>query len=313
MRIKNTDIIIDNRTLNPTFTILVDLEFLYEVEFPVSISGRLSTNDGKVIAFLNECQANRDNKYGINTLTREQKAELHQVKRVNDYYAQLTASLTHKAIEYIEIQREKDYEKAARFNLELLVKHIDVPAEPYDLTANYLLELNVKRYDSDIVIKQSDWVRKFSPPLGIGNFLLLELHIPDDTEVTIFWKELYEQLTHNLKEIEACLRSGDWQKAMFFARKFYENAKIGDSKKTHGKFKDEFSKLMVQDNHSQDGINDLHTAIWKLFEFISKYVHDKDREGNINPLPVSTKEDAYFAYTIALGFLNLIGRKVKPD
>jgi hypothetical protein len=313
MEVKNTNITIDTQSLTPTFTIRVDLEFGYKVEAPISISGRLLSNDGKVIAFLNEHQVNSDNSYGIAILTREQKDKLYREKNVNSYYAQLTASLTHKAIEHIEIQREKDHEKAVRFNLEFVVKYIDIPAEPPNLAADNLLRLQVKRPYSNIVIKQSDWVKNFSPQLGIGNFLLLELQIPDDKKVTAFWKELYEKLTHNLKDIEICLRSGDWQKTMFFARKFYENAKIGDNKKAHAKFKDEFSKLMTKDQHSQQGIDDLHTAIWKLFEFTSKYVHDKDKEGNLNPLPVSTKEDAYFAYAIALGLLNLIGRKTNAD
>lgn len=313
MEVKNTNITIDTQALTPTFTIRVDLEFGHKVEAPVSISGRLLSNDGKVIAFLNEHQVNSDTNYGISILTREQKDKLYREKSVNSYYAQLTANLTNKAIEHIEIQREKDHEKSVRFNLEFVVKYIDIPAEPQNLVADNLVRLQVKRPYSSIAIKQSDWVKNFSPQLGIGNFLLLELQIPDDKKVTEFWKELYAKLTHNLKDIETCLRFGDWQKAMFFARKFYENAKIGDNKKAHAKFKDEFSKLMTKDQHSQEGIDNLHTAIWKLFEFISKYVHDKDKEGNLNPLPVSTKEDAYFAYAIALGLLNLIGRKTNAD
>lgn len=313
MNIKNTNITIDTLALTPTFTIKIDLEFGYNVEAPISISGRLLSNDGKVIAFLNEHQVNSGKSFGISILTREQKDKLCSEKNVDSYHAQLTAIITHKAIEYIELQREKDCEKAVRFSLDFIVKYFVIPVEPKNLAADNLIRIQVDQTFTNIVIKQSDWVNNFSPQLGIGNFLLLELQIPDDKKVSEFWKDLYAKLTHNLKEIETCLRSGDWQKAMFFARKFYENAKIGDNKKAHAKFKDEFNKLMTKDQHSQQGIDDLHTAIWKLFEFISKYAHDKDRDGNLNPLPVSTKEDAYFAYAISLGLLNLIGRKTCAD
>lgn len=313
MEIKKTLIIIDTEALTPTLSIRIDLEFGQKVEAPISISGRLLSNDGKVIAFINEYQISSDNYYGISILTREQKDKLHRDENVIIYNAQLTACLTHKAIEHIEIQREKDPEKAVRFNLDFVIKYISIPTKPTNIAAEDLVRLQLKRLNRKLIINQSDWVIKFAPQLGIGNFLLLELEIPDNKKVTEFWKELYATLTHNLKDIETALRSGDWQKAMFFARKFYENAKIGDSKKAHHKFKDEFNKLMTKDQHSQEGIDDLYTAIWKLFEFISKYVHDKDQVGNLSPLPVTKKEDAYFAYAIALGLLNLIGRKTNAD
>lgn len=313
MDLKNTTITVDTQALTPTLTIRIDLEFGYKIEAPISISGRLLSSDGKVISYINEHQINSDNSYGVNILTRTEKDKIYREKTTNSYYAQLTAILSPKAIEHIEIQREKDHEKAVKFSIDLVVKYIDIPTEPPNLTGDSIIRLQVKRQYNNIVIKQSDWVKNYAPLLGIGNFLLLELQIPDDKKVTEFWKELYAKLTHNLKDIETCLRVGDWQKAMFFARKFYENAKIGDNKKAHGKFKDEFNKLMAKDQHSQEGIDELYTAIWKLFEFISKYVHDKDKDGNLNPLPISTKEDAYFAYSIALGLLNLIGRKINAD
>jgi hypothetical protein len=313
MEVTDINISIDTQALTPTLLIRVTLQFGNKLEVPVSIVGKLLSNEGKVIAFLNEYQVSSDKFYGINILTREQKSTIDRERSFDNYCAQLTASLTHQAIEYIEIEREKDHEKAVRFVLNFAIKYLDTPLETTNLATNNLVRLHLKQQSRTLIINQSDWLKDYSAKLGIGNFLLLELQIPDDKKVTVFWKDLYAKLTQNLKDIETCLRSGDWQKAMFFARKFYENAKIGDSKKAHIQFKDEFNKLMTKDQHSQQGIDDLHTAIWKLFEFISKYVHDKDKEGNLNPLPISTKEDAYFAYAIALGLLNLIGRKTNAD
>lgn len=202
-------------------------------------------------------------KYENKILTPEQKNKFYRENNVSGYFAQLTVSLTNKAIEYIEIQREKDHEKAARFFIELVVKYIDIPSEQLNLAAENFIRLQVKRKNTSFTIKQSDWINNYSPHLGIGNFLLLELQIPDDKNVTEFWKELYASLTINLKDIETCLRSGDWQKAMLLSHKFYENIKIGDNKKGHAKFKEEFIKLMTKDQHSLEDINNLLKPIYQ--------------------------------------------------
>ncbi len=58
---------------------------------------------------------------------------------------------------------------------------------------------------------------------------------------------------------------------------------------------------------------DLYNAIWKFFEFVSKYIHEKDKIGNLIPLPVTTKEDDNFAYTLVLELLKLIDEKLNTD
>lgn len=314
MQVKNIKIKIDEQVLSPALTISFDLEFGRKVEVPISITGNLVAQNGKVIAFLNEHQIYNDNSLGIGILTHEQKVANSKLNEIHYYSTQLTACLSPIAIDFIEELREKDREKAVRFSLQIIVKYLLIPAEPHNFLESDFLRLQIMRFNPSYNINQSDWVRHFSPQLGIGNFLLLELQIPDDKNVSEFWKELYGKMAHNLKDVEVCLRSGDWQKAMFIARKFYENAKIGDNKRGHAKFKEEFNKLMAKDQHSQQGIDDLHTAIWKLFDFLSKYAHDLDKEGNnYDIVAIASKEDAYFAYAIALGLLNLIGSKTKAD
>ena len=310
MEIKITDITIDHQALIPTLSVYIEMEF--ETEIPLNISGRLKTNDGKVVSLLNENQSYGECMFDQLKPAAATKFRGSREVKKTSYRAIMSAQLLSNAIEHIELQREKDNDKSVKFELDFIIKHIERTL--YQIESNpYLFRFQVVNGRSNFTIKHSDWVKKYSPHLGIGNFLLLELQIPDERKVSEFWKELYSKLVENLSGMEACLRNGDWVKTMFLARKFYENIKIGDKKPGHKKFQDEFSKLLAKDQHGEEGIQEFFDAIWKFFEFVSKYVHEKDKSGNFNPVPVSTKEDAYFAYALALGLVNLIGKKTNAE
>lgn len=313
MEIKISSVQIDNQAISPALTIGADLEFGYNINAPVSITGRLLSADNKVLSLLNEFHVNKDSSFGLSVLSQAEKDRIYREKEKKHYYVQLTAVLSHKAIEYIETQREKDKEKSVQFSMSFVIKYLDMPVDPQKIIGDDLVRLNVANPSARFEIKQSDWVKNYAPKLGIGNFMLLELRIPEEKVISAFWRELYERLTHNVKYMESSIRSGDWQNTMWGVRKFFEDIKIGDGKPGHKEFKEEFNKLMIKDQHSEEGIKNLYDAIWYFFEFASKYSHDKDKVGNLNPLPVSTKEDAYFAYALAVGLLNLIGRKINRD
>lgn len=312
MKISISSIKVDPEAIEATLLISLDINPYCNIEAPISVSGKLLSG-GKVIALLNEYTIKSEYSFGIRLHSQEEKEKIYREKNYNSYYPQLTAVLSPKAIEHIEYLREKDPEKSVKLSLDLIVKHLILPVDFTNIVNDSLLKIEVKRKHLDFIIKHSDWVNHYTKILGIGNFLLLELRIPDDENVSEFWKDLYAKLYSNLQDIEHCLRAGDWQKAMFFTRKYYENAKIGDKKPGQEIFREEFDKLLIQDQHNQEGIRNLYDALWKLFEFFSKYVHDRDKNGNLQPLPVSTKEDAYFAYALALGFLNLLGKKVNKQ
>ena len=169
----------------------------------------------------------------------------------------------------------------------------------------------IEQRNLEYKIEQSKWVRDYAPSLKIGNFLLLELQLPEDKEISDFWHTLYSTLVFNLQDMQKNLRQGEWQQVMESARKFFEAAKIGDKKKSgNEKMRNELDKLLKKNQHDNEGIENLHDAIWKLYEFISKYIHEKDKDGNFKPRPIAGKADAYFGYCLAVGLLNLIGSKV---
>ncbi len=303
MEIKILQCRVDPQTLGPNLVFTVDL--IYDVgKAPVSISGSLKTgSDGKVISFLNE----NGSYYDFQLMGKEIRPAYFGNITTKNIQLELTATLSPKALEHIEKLRENDHEKSVRLNLDLFVKVLEITS---DYRVTDYLQLANRRQHANYEIKQSDWIKNYSAKLGMGSFVLLELQVPEKKEVPKYWEELYNLLGQNVKDMENAIHNGDWQKTMFFARKFYENVKIGDSKPGHKKFKEQFDLLMAKDQHGEEGIKNLYDAIWHFFEFVSKYVHDKDKKGNVNPLPVSTKEDAYFAYTLALGLLNLIGKKL---
>jgi hypothetical protein len=64
--------------------------------------------------------------------------------------------------------------------------------------------------------------------------------------------------------------------------------------------------IPIQFDFLQEGIENLIQGIANFFNYYSKIVHDKDRLGNFNPIVVARKEDAYFAYSMAVGLINLL-------
>jgi len=143
MEIKIKEIQIDRQAIVPTLTIGFWLEFDYFTESPISITGRLLTNN-KVVAQLNEYQLNTGYDFGLKILSRNKKNKLHIEQNSNRYFAQLSASLTNRTIEYIENQREKRPEKSVNFSIEFIVKTIEILAEPEKITNDVFL--NVKMF-----------------------------------------------------------------------------------------------------------------------------------------------------------------------
>lgn len=300
--IKIHSVRVDTESIDPCLRIRFELIFRKEF-LPVQISGRILTNDHKVVGYFSEYQIESATYNEINI------ASIKNPSNQNDnYHGTLHVVLSRNAIDYIEAIREKQIQNDVNFTFQFMVKFIEVGDSNNNPMPSVRIQYNDIREQHNI--KQSDWVRNFAPLLGIGKFLLLELKIPETKNVKAFWKTLYTKLSDNVHEMESCLRSGDWYKTMTIARRYYENIKIGDNKAGSKKFKEEFDKLMFEDAHSKEGVQNLYDAIWNLFEFLSKYLHEKDKHGNHQAMPQSTKEDAYFAYALAVGLLNLIGKKL---
>lgn len=307
MEIKAVSFAIEQNSVIPVLTIFFEVSYELYAEAILSIAGRMLTDDLKVVSHLSENYMVTDNSYTIH----EKLSSDPNIQPIAKWGFHLTAPLSSKGITHIEDQRHNRSDKSVHLNFDLVVKYLSFPeAKSMQVPKRTTFNLKVQRIKSDIWIEQSNWVNTCAPYLEIGNYLLLELRIPDKISINEFWSDLYQALIRNVSEMEGYLRSGDWENVLRTARRFFENIKIGDSKSGHKQFKEEFQKLMIADGHTIAGVDNLHDGIWQLFEFTSKYVHENDKEGNLKPIIVTAKEDAYFAFSICIGLLNLLGRKI---
>jgi len=174
------------------------------------------------------------------------------------------------------------------------------------------MTVKVKKYSKNFEIKQSDWIKNYTAHLGIGNFLLLELEIPEKEKVPEAWIELYERVYFRLNDMKHSIQHGDWQKTLeIAARQFFEDLKFDERFKKHREFKNELRDLFFQDQHSEQGFHEFYSGILNFFNYTSKFIHDRsNKTGELNKRPIPTKEDAYFVYALGIGLLNIIGKKL---
>lgn len=307
MEIKARNISVDQNSTIPALIIYFEMEYLDGEEAPLSISGRMLTDDLKVVSSLSENYIVNGYSYELNT---KQPPTSNGNTRNIKYGFHLNAPLSRESVTHIESVREKDSDKSVHLLFDLVVKYFTTKSRLHPIPSHTFLTLVSSRIKSELRIDQPTWLKTCAPYFEIGNFLLLELRIPDKVLVDEFWSDLYQALIRNVNEMEGYIRNGDWENVMRTARRFFENIKIGDSKPGHKEFKEEFQKIMFSNGHTNKGVGNLLNGIKELFDFTSKYIHEKDEQGNLKPIIVAAKEDAYFAFSISVGLLNLLGRKI---
>ncbi|MEI6348177.1 MAG: hypothetical protein WCP69_09550 [Bacteroidota bacterium] len=312
MNIKFRDIGIDSQAIVPTLKIGINIDFCNLIEVPIFISGRLISSDNKVVSHLNEYQLNTDYKYELKILSKKERDNLQRENNNEKYYAQLTALLSQKSIDYIEALREKDKDKSVSFTLDLIVKYLELPISQHSVMDEPLIRVNSKKFYDSLIINQSDWINSFSPFLGIGKFILIELEIPEKQKVNDEWIEMYDRLFLRLNEIQDLIRQGNWKGTMISGRQFYESLKFSKNNSNKGiELRESLKQLFLDDMHSEEGFEDFYLGIKSFFNFVSKFIHDKsNKTGAYIPVPNPSKEDAYFVYALAIGLINIISKKI---
>ncbi len=314
MNLTITGVLVDVNSVDLALEIQTHVKFQSEVELPLYISGNVSIGN-KVIARISDLNFTNSNPF---KLQMKHQAQINQMSanggRMDNYFPKMYAPLSSKAVEHIENVREKHPEKSVMLHFDITIKFLLMPTiiDNRQIHVNDVqLEFQTKTEHLEHIIGHSDWINKFTKPLGIGNFMLLEFTIPEKRVVDTEWEELYEKLYERTEEMELAIRKGEWKQVMVAARQFYENIKIGDKKSNHVPLEEKLKLLFMEEQHSEEGFQNLMNGISNFFDFASKYIHDKSRTQRIQPTPLYTKEDSYFIFSLSIGLLNMIAKKIE--
>lgn len=159
MQVKISRVGVHTDSLLPTLLFDIQLSFYRLMTAPISISGELRTSDRRTIAFLNEFQSDTEDKMLLKHFANEQLAQKHvsNVTAVQNYNANLTCMLSPKAVEHIELLRERAGGEV-HFSIRLLIKSIEIPQDGIEL----YIQTHIQNFDEFYTISQSDWIRKFA-------------------------------------------------------------------------------------------------------------------------------------------------------
>lgn len=302
---------VDSNAINPTIVVRCDFEYIEGWEVPVSLNGEIRLANGKKAASLTWNRI-EENLSGDLTFPDELfRNEAHgNPRQRNTIRVSLSAELSQMVIDQIEKLRDAEHEKAARFVAVLGFTSLRSETNQRSGNKSQKLVLRHETQSLYFVLNQSDWVKKFAEPLGIGKFLLMELRVLDHIDIPESWKKVFERTQQRLLEMDQAIKQGAWFTAMDRGRQVFDNLKVFDGKPAHAALVADFDAALKACNHSDAGIKDLKEGIKHLFHFGSKYVHDTGLTGVLNPATIATKEDAYLMYSIGLSILNMLGSKL---
>ncbi len=309
MYITNATVEADKSSIEPKLNFTIEFNYSKNAESFISFQGILKSRSGRVLAVIESgIDSIRNTTHSsilipIPAMGRIEEKPPIETKYTRSFYCYLSP----KALDFLENERLswEPHDVLLKIELEcVLLKRGQVR---HDIE----LEIVNSHVAYEVKIPQSDWLSKFSPHLGIGNFLIVE--IPKFTdEIDIHsshpWAEKVARAKIRLDKMHKELTQGDWQEVMRVSRDFWDNFKI---KKDDTESLENIKSLFRLENHSDEGLEDLRNSIWYVHEFSSKYIHDMDKKRkNLNPIPEARKEDAYFMYMWTMGFINLISEKI---
>jgi hypothetical protein len=162
------------------------------------------------------------------------------------------------------------------------------------------LKLKTDNFNEDFKISASDWINNYTPKLGLGKYIILEIPEPD-----IWEEEKFKELISIKNKVKSHLDQGNWNDAISNSRMIFEL--LGKEEGLKEFLKNSFTDQCFPD----EAINDFFAGISGLFDFTSKFAHVTDRSKSFQPCPIAYKEDAYIAYSIISNLLNMISKKIQ--
>jgi len=162
------------------------------------------------------------------------------------------------------------------------------------------LEVRRTCRDLPIRISGSDWIHEFAPKLDIGQFVVFEIPQPPLIGGTGTDFDRINEAIISARKAEQELRSGNWDDVMETLRGVWELLRN----------QQHIRDLLERDGYTPEAAEAFDKALQSLFTLSSKFVHrlDQSRQRIMAEIKPS-KEDAYLAFGLAMGALNLVARK----
>lgn len=314
------------------------------LEIPLSLNGLLLAEDGKVLAQLTELNDVRGPR-SIGGLGSQGTSKDNQLSKVSEHQASLVAHVSKGALDHLENVRDRNKKGDVVFKLNLKARILNstcvtppvqlkqftdlalpVPAHlqqtagqmmmygsPRDYVPNagnlwlisgtngpVFLTVDDVQCEQQKTIHASDWVHDFAPQLGIGRFLIAEIPVPGSLHAEHEFADRLNKACEALQVMEEKIKEGEWGEVIEKSRPVAELLRQEDM----------IRSILVQHGHPEDAANCLIGGVKGLFEYSSKFIHKVQKDRKTLPPDIRAgKEDAYLAYTMSVGLVNLLTRK----
>ena len=204
------------------------------------------------------------------------------------------AELDKESLDFIEKSRDSDEYKDVNFSASVTISFL------FRTNAGLLVGYRQMTHElphESTTIKASDWVNKFSPKLGIGNFMVLEIPFCKNSDNDIIKVALYL-----LGEAEKAYRAWDATSVLVKCRQVVEKLKDKVHNSTlNGDEKEKFDRLVMQGRNG-------------IFGFLSFGVHEDTNNGDDYAHRIVTQQDAeaalYFTKILVKYTADLLNRNM---
>jgi hypothetical protein len=301
---------VEAKAIIPTLLVTVRYSFSYGREALIGISGELRAADGTMIGQIVECQQS-DNK-GQYLIPHEDIKNNDGPE--NSAQTTLVCLLSKAAIEHIEHLRSNAPQQSVHLHFKFRLRRMELPAsllQPKILGLNNpFVGIHIQREELSHTIVQSNWINDFAGPLGIGDFVLIELAIPKN-EVPPQWEKVFRHLVKAAVDMREAMIRHDWNQAIIVSREFLESIKFDLRLRERARIKAELKAIFTRQGYSDEAFDNLYLGVLHLFDYASKFVHRIDRGGNYFTKPLANREDAVLMYNLVISILNLLNRKLR--
>jgi hypothetical protein len=320
-------------------------------EVPIAVSGLLLAEDNKILVPLSEIEKTGTSSKDIGSIGAEGTGKDQYILRESTHDMTLIATLSQKAIDYIDSLRDKNAKGDVNLKLFLRVRilksntviaplHSRAPAEVGPPLRERLEDLGKE------ALITYGYKRDYAPEAGnlwviSGSNEPVFLNITDmvqEVPVTIYESNWIHDFAPQLGlgrfvlaelAIPAPIsikgkHSKRVDKAFEALQRMEKEIREGEWTEAIEKSRpvaellreeDLVKSLLTKHGYHEDAANSLIATIKGLFEYGSKFLHKVAKDGTTIPPEIKAeKEDAYLTYTVSTALVNLLTQKArKPE